>query len=113
VRKILAISPDKACLKSLKWGLEGAGYVVALSDSLEQSFLEGYHSDHSLVIVDSEALSEQAWEVAKLLNWFHHRSPVLILTSGPITADPLHCDCRLPKSARTDELLACIRRLER
>jgi len=113
VRKILAISPDKSFLRTLRWNLEGAGYFVVLSDSLEECFLQPDQCDAFLVIVDTEALRDQAWESEKLLRWFHHRSPVLLLTTGQAPQVEIPSDCCLPKNVETEMLLSQIKRFQR
>jgi len=111
VRKILAISPDKPFLRSLRWNLEGAGYLVVLSDSLEECFLEPEQCDAFLVIVDTDAIRDHLWESEKLLKWFHHRSPVLLLTTGH--SPQVEFDCCLPKDVETDQLLSQIKQFQR
>jgi DNA-binding response OmpR family regulator len=113
VRKILAISPDEIFLRAIRWCLEGAGYVVLLSDSLEDSFLELDQSEPFLVIVDTDALEGQYCECQKFLNWFRHRSPVLLMTSRAPEAETFKCDCLLPKDVSTVQLLSCIKGLQR
>lgn len=113
MRRILAISPDQGFLRALRWCLEGAGYVVLLSDSLEDSFLEVDQSEPFLVIVDSDALADQSCECEKFLNWFHHRSPVLLMTSGTKQPGVFRGDYCLPKDVSTVQLLSCIRKLQK
>jgi DNA-binding response OmpR family regulator len=113
VRKILAISPDERFLRALRWCLEGAGYVVLLSDSLEDSFLELDQSRPFLVIVDTEALKDATCECEKFLGWFHRRSPVLLLSGEESPVGGSHCDRCLPKNVSTVQLLSCIKELQR
>jgi DNA-binding NtrC family response regulator len=113
VRTILAISPDESFLRALRWCLEGAGYVVLLSNSLEDSFLELDQSEPFLVIVDTDALESQHCECQKFLNWFRHRSPVLLMASHTLPAETFKCDCLLPKDVSTVQLLSCIKNLQR
>ncbi|RPJ85954.1 MAG: DNA-binding response regulator [Acidobacteria bacterium] len=113
VRKILAISPDERFLRALRWCLEGAGYVVLLSDSLEDSFLELGQSRPFLVIVDTEALKDGTCECEKFLSWFHRCSPILLMTGEPSPAGRSYCDYCLPKNASTVQLLSYISELQR
>jgi ActR/RegA family two-component response regulator len=113
VRKILAISPDESFLRCLRWNLEEAGYLVTLSGSLEESFFEADQSEPYLVIVDAEAISNQVWRAQKLLGWFHHRSPVLLLTSGNSPVPEQACDYCLPKNKAAENIVTCIQNLQR
>ncbi len=112
VRKILAISPDESFLRALRWCLEGAGYVVLLSDSLEESFLEIDQCRPFLVIVDTDALEEGSCECEKFLGWFHRRSPILLMTGEESPVAESYCDCCLPKNVSTLQLLSCIKELQ-
>lgn len=112
MRKILAISPDESFLRALRWCLEGAGYVVLLSDSLEASFLEIDQAEPFLVIVDADAISGQGCECEKFLGWFQRRSPVLVMTAEPASTR-IACDYCLPKNVSTVQLLSCIKKLQR
>jgi len=113
VRKILAISPDESFLRALRWCLEGAGYVVLLSDSLEDSFLEVDQCRPFLVIVDTEALKSGTCECEQFLGWFHRRSPILMMTGEASPVRESYCDCCLPKNCSTVQLLSCIKELQR
>jgi len=113
VRNILAISPDESFLRALRWCLEGAGYVVLLSNSLEDSFLEVDQSQPFLVIVDTEAIKKNSCECEKFLGWFHRRSPILLMTGDTSPAVKSHCDYCLPKNCSTVQLLSCIKDLRR
>ncbi len=113
VRKILAISPDEPFLRALRWCLEGAGYFVLLSDSLEDSFLELDQCRPFLVIVDTDALQDGSCECEKFLGWFHRRSPILLMTGGTAPVGGSYCDCCLPKNVSTVQLLSCIQELQR
>jgi DNA-binding response OmpR family regulator len=113
VRKILAISPDEPFLRSLRWCLEEAGYLVTLSGSLEESFFEADQSEPYLVIVDAEAICNQLWRAQKLLGWFHHRSPVLLLTTGNSPVPAQTCDFSLPKNKAAENIVSCIQNLQK
>ncbi len=112
MRKILAISPDESFLRALRWCLEGAGYVVLLSDSLEDSFLEVDQCRPFLVIVDTEALKNSTCECEKFLGWFHRLSPILLMTGETSPVGGSYCDCCLPKNVSTVQLLSCIKELQ-
>ncbi|MFB3906424.1 MAG: hypothetical protein ACE15E_23515 [Acidobacteriota bacterium] len=112
MRKILAISPDESFLRALRWCLEGAGYAVLLSDSLEDSFLELDQCRPLLVIVDADAL-KSGCECEKFLGWFRRRSPILLMTGEASPLAGSCCDCCLPKNASTVQLLSCIKDLHR
>jgi len=112
VRKILAISPDETFLRAIRWCLEGAGYVVLLSDSLEGSFLELDQSRPFLVIVDIDAINDSTCECEKFLGWFHRRSPILLMTGDASPVKRRYCDRCLPKNVSTVQLLSCIRELQ-
>lgn len=113
VRKILAISPDEPFLRALRWCLEGAGYAVLLSDSLEDSFLEIDQCHPCLVIVDADALRDSTRECEKFLGWFRRRSPILLMRSEASPVAESHCDCCLPKNVSSVQLLSCIHELQR
>ena len=113
MRKILAISPDQSFLRAIQWCLQSAGYVVLLSESLEDSFLELNQSEPFLVIIDKDALDDQSGECEKFLKWFQHRSPVLLMTVDPAAAPAPHCDHCLPKDTSTVQLLSWVRQLQR
>lgn len=112
MRQILVISPDDSLLKELSWSLEQAGYGVALSGSLEESFLEVNQCETFLVIVDSRALRDKPEQTQRFLRWFRHRSPVLYLCDDCTTHEwePGHC---LPRTIDQNELLAWIENLQR
>ena len=112
MRKILAISPDKTFLRAIQWCLQSAGYVVLLSESLEDSFLEAGQSEPFLVILDEQAF-DPSTECEKFLEWFRHRSPVLLMTEEATPEPELHCDCCLPKDVSTVQLLSCVKNLQR
>ncbi|HXK58392.1 MAG TPA: hypothetical protein PLP42_00730 [Acidobacteriota bacterium] len=113
MRKILAISPDESFLRAIRWCLEGAGYVVLLSDSIENSFLEIDQSDAVLVILDTEAIKKASCDCEKYLSWFQRRSPILLMTGEAAPVGKSYCDYCLPKNCSTLQLLSCIKKLQR
>ena len=106
--KILLISPNSQLVRGLKWKLEDAGFVVSLSTSLEESFLEAGATVPSLVIVDDDATPDESWQTRKFLRWFHRRSPVLLLSNGGREGLKQECDRCLPKTGSNKTLLSHI-----
>ena len=112
MRKILAISPDKSFLRAIQWCLQSAGYVVLLSESLEDSFLEADQSEPFLVILDELAF-DPSTECEKFLEWFRHKASVLLMTDEETPEPEVRCDYCLPKDVSTVQLLSCVKKLQR
>ena len=106
--KILLISPNSQLVRGLKWKLEDAGFLVSVSNSLEESFLETGATVPSLVIVDDDATPDETWHTRKFLRWFHRRSPVLLLSNGGCEGMGKECDHCLPKKESDKQLISCI-----
>ncbi len=106
--KILLISPNSQLVRGLKWKLEDAGFLVSVSNSLEESFLEAGSTVPSLVIVDDDATPDETWHTRKFLRWFHRRSPVLLLSNGGCEGMGKECDHCLPKEEDKTKLISCI-----
>jgi len=96
--KILLISPNSQLVRGLKWKLEDAGFVVSISTSLEDSFLEVGATVPFLVIVDDAAAPDESWQTRKFLRWFHRRSPLLLLSNGGSEGLEKECDQCFPKT---------------
>lgn len=106
--KILLISPDKQLVRGLKWKLEDAGFLVSVSPSLEESFLEAGSTVPFLVIVDDDATPDETSHTRKFLRWFHHRSPVLLLSNGGCEGMDEECDHCLLKNECENDLITYI-----
>ena len=106
--KILLISPNSQLVRGLKWKLEDSGFLVSVSNSLEESFLETGAAVPSLVIVDDDATPDESSHTRKFLRWFHSRSPVLLLSNGGCEGMGKECDHCLPKKEYEKELISCI-----
>jgi len=111
VREVLIISEDATLIQALRLSLEGSSYMVSVSESLEKSFLEVGTVAPYLVIVDGQSIPEELWLAKDFLGWFHHRSPVVVLTDERCDELAQVCDDCLPRHAGTDELVSCIREL--
>lgn len=107
--KILLISPNSQLVRGLKWKLEDAGFLVSVSNSLEESFLETGAAVPLLVIVDDDATPDETLHTRKFLRWFHRRSPVLLLSNSGCEGMEEECDHCLPKQEYKDELISCIK----
>jgi len=106
--KVLLISPNSQLVRGLKWKLEDAGFVVLLSTSLEESFLEAGATVPFLVIVDDDATPDEYWQTRKFLHWFHHRSPLLLLSNGECEGLEKEYDQCFPKTGSNKTLLSRI-----
>ncbi len=106
--KILLISTNSQLVRGLKWKLEDAGFLVSVSTSLEESFLEAGAPVPSLVIVDDDATPDELSDTRKFLHWFHRRSPVLLLANGRCEELEEECDHCLPKMEHKKKLISCI-----
>ncbi len=106
--KILLISPNSQLVRSLKWKLEDAGFLVSVSTSLEESFLEAGAPVPFLVIVDDDATSAELSHTRKFLAWFHRRSPVLLLSNGGCEGMEKECDHCLLKTECKKKLISYI-----
>ncbi len=106
--KILLISPNSQLVRGLKWKLEDSGFLVSVSNSLEESFLEAGSEVPSLVIVDDDATPDETWHTRKFLRWFHRRSPVLLLSNGGCEGMGKECDQCFPKTGSDNALLSRI-----
>ena len=109
--KILLISSNQQLVRDLTWRLQDAGFIVVLSTSLEESFLEVDPTVPSLVIVDDDATPDEWWQTRKFLGWFHHRSPVLLLSNRGCEGMEEECDRCFPKTAYQEKLLSYIQQL--
>jgi len=109
--KVLLISSNSQLVRGLKWKLEDAGFLVLLSTSLEESFLEAGATVPFLVIVDDDATPDESWQTRKFLRWFHRRSPVLFLSNGGCEGLEQECDHCFPKPASKEKLLSYIQAL--
>ena len=105
---ILLISANQQLVRDLRWRLHDAGFIVLLSTSLEESFLEVDPTVPSLVIVDDDATPAEWWQTRKFLAWFHHRSPVLLLSNSGCERMEEECDRCFPKTAYQEKLLSYI-----
>ncbi len=106
--KILLISPDSQLVRGLKWKLEDAGFLVSVSTSLEESFLEAGAPVPFLVIVDDDATPDELSHTRKFLDWFHRRSPVLLLSNGGCAGMEKECDHCLLKTECKEKLISYI-----
>lgn len=104
----MLISPNSQLVRGLKWKLEDAGYLVSVSNSLEESFLEAGATVPFLVIVDDDATPDETWHTRKFLRWFHRRSPVLLLSNAGCEGMEEECDRCLPKEEYKKELISHI-----
>lgn len=107
--KILLISPNSQLVRGLKWRLEDAGFLVSVSASLEESFLEAGAPVPFLVIVDDDATPDELSHTRKFLGWFHRRSPVLLLSNGRSEGIEEECDHCLPKTECKKKLISYIK----
>jgi hypothetical protein len=106
--KILLISPNSQLVRGLKWKLEDAGFLVSVSTSLEESFLETGATVPFLVIVDDDATPDELSHTRKFLRWFHRRSPVLLLSNGGCARMEEDCDHCLQKTECKKKLISYI-----
>ncbi len=106
--KILLISADQQLVRGLKWKLEDAGFLVSVSASLEESFLEAGAPVPFLVIVDDEATPDELSHTRKFLRWFHRRSPVLLLSNGGCAGMEEDCDHCLQKTECKKKVISYI-----
>ncbi len=104
--KILLISTDQQLVRGLKWKLEDAGFLVSVSASLEESFLEAGAPVPFLVIVDDDATPDELSNTRKYLRWFHRRSPLLLLANGGCEGMEKECDHCLPKTEYEKKLIS-------
>ena len=111
VREVLVISEDSTLIQSLRLILEGAGYLVSISESLERSFLEVGRTEPYLVVVDGAAVPEEMWLAKDFLGWLHHRSPVILMSNSRCEELAPVCDRCLPRGAWQEDLVQCIREL--
>jgi DNA-binding response OmpR family regulator len=107
--KILLISPNSQLVRGLKWKLEDAGFLVSVSTSLEESFLEAGATVPFLVIVDDDSTPDELWHTRKFLRWFHRRSPVLLLSNGGCEGMEEECDQCFPKAESKNSLLSRVK----
>ena len=106
--KILLISPNSQLVRGLTWNLEDAGFLVSVSTSLEESFLETGTTAPFLVIVDDDATPGESWKTRQFLRWFRLRSPLLLLSNGGCTGLEKECNQCFPKTGPKNELLSRI-----
>ncbi len=106
--KILLISPNSQLVRGLKWKLEDAGFLVSVSTSLEESFLEAGAPVPFLVIVDDDATPDELSHTRKFLDWFHRRSPVLLLSNDGCEGMEKECDHCLLKTESKKKLVSYI-----
>lgn len=106
--KILLISADQQLVRGLKWKLEDAGYLVSVSASLEESFLEAGAPVPFLVIVDDDATPDELTHRRKFLRWFHRLSPVLLLSNDGCAGIEKDCEHCLLKSECKKKLISYI-----
>ncbi len=106
--KILLISPNSQLVRGLKWKLEDAGFLVSVSTSLEESFLEAGTPVPFLVIVDDDAAPDELSHTRKFLRWFQRRSPVLLLSNGGCEGMEKECYHCLPKTKYKKKLISHI-----
>lgn len=106
--KILLISPNAQLVRDLKWKLEDAGFLVSLSTSLEESFLEAGAPLPFLVIVDDDATPDELSHTRKFLGWFHRRCPVLLLSNGGCEGIEKECDHCILKTESKKKLISYI-----
>lgn len=111
MKAILLISSNGLLVRGLRWKLEDMRFVVLLSPSLEQAFLEVTPVIPSLVIVDTNATTEEVWQTRKILQWFHNRSPLLLLSESSCEGLEEVYDLCLPKTASMESVLSYIREL--
>jgi hypothetical protein len=111
VREVLVISSDRELAETLKMKLQGEGFLVSFSESLESSFLEVGRREPFMAIVDGESIPEPLWQARNFLNWLHHRSPVVLLTDRYCEELSPVCDSCLPRLSGKNEILSCIQSL--
>ena len=108
---ILVISADKRLTRDMQSRLEGAGFTVRLSSSLERSFLEADSVVPSLVLVDDEATPDELWQTKKFLGWFRRCSPVFLISNDGCEALEEDCDQCFPKPDYQKSLMSSIQQL--
>ena len=92
--------------------METDGYLVSISSTIEEPFLEAGQATPSLVILDDSAVApDNLWETREVLHWFHLRCPVLLLTNEHSSELEEECDYCFPRTVERDRLLSCVREI--
>ena len=107
---ILVISADEGLVRDLRSRLEGAGFTVLFSSSLERSFLEVGSVVPFLVVVEVEATPDKLWQAKKFLGWFRRRSPVFLLSKDGSEGLEKDCDRCFPKTDYQETLMSSIQK---
>jgi DNA-binding response OmpR family regulator len=104
MKTAMVVSLDELVIRDLRWGLEDEGFAVLLSPTLEDLFVKPNQPAPSLIIVDADALPDHQWKARKLLHWFRHRSPVIVLSTESSKGLEDECDGWVPKTANQRDL---------
>ncbi len=108
---ILIIGSDKQLVRGLKWKLEDAGFVVSVSQSLEETFFQVTQPDVSLIIIEEKcALSGNYSQTQALLNWFRRHYPLLLLCQDEC-GNFVCQSCCFRQAKERQTVLSCIQTL--
>ncbi|MEE8350173.1 MAG: hypothetical protein V3R94_11410 [Acidobacteriota bacterium] len=109
--RVLVISTDEDLIRVLRSRLEGSGFTVLFSSSLESSFLESGSVVPSLALVDDDAVPDELWQTKKFLGWLHHRSPVFVISQDECSGLGRSCDECFSKPDYLEPLMTSIQAL--
>ncbi len=116
--RVLVVEDEPGMAQVIRWGLEGANYVVDVASDGAQGLKMALESPYAIIILDLMLPRMNGWQVCEELRSRRMHVPILMLTARGAVDDRIRgldagADDYLPKPFDFNELLARLRALLR